>query len=99
MGGGSLTKYQKTYDYYIEVYDADRNFLERVMQEIRTTLKVNAKIVSPKNCNYCKLRISDKELFMTISELIRKRLKSPTKAFIRGTIDAEGTVYAGKKVV
>ena len=67
-------------------------FLEQVMREIRTTLKVNAKIISLKNRNYHKLRISDKELFITISELIRKRLKSPTKAFIQGIIDAEGMV-------
>ena len=96
-GDGSLTKYQRTHDYYIEVYDADRNFLEQVIREIRIALKVNAKIISPKNRSYYKLRISNKELFMVISELIRKRLRSPTKAFIRGIIDAEGTVYVDKK--
>ena len=97
MGDGSLTVYEKTHDYYIEVYDADRNFLMNVAREVRMALKVNVKIISPQKHNYHKLRISNKELFLVLKDLIRKRLERPTKAFVRGIIDAEGTLYIDKK--
>ena len=64
VGDGSLTEYKKTYNYYIEVYDADREFLEKVAKEMKASLKVNAKVMAVKNRNYAKLRISSKWLFM-----------------------------------
>ena len=97
MGDGSLTIYKKAHDYYIEVYDADRDFLMDVAREIRTALKVNVKIKSPQRHNYHKLRISNKELFLVLKDLIKERLERPTKAFVRGIVDAEGTLYVDKK--
>ena len=97
VGDGSLIEYKRTYNYYIEIYDADREFLEKVAKEMKTNLKVNVKVMTVKNRNYAKLRISNKWLFTQVKEAIKKRIEHPTKAFIRGIIDSEGTVYADKK--
>ncbi len=97
VGDGSLTFYKKTNSYYIEIYDADKEFLEDIVREIRRTLKINARVTSVRGRNYSKLRISNKELYNALRVTISKRLRSPTKAFVRGIIDAEGTIYLDKK--
>ena len=75
VGDGSLTKYAKTHSYYIEVYEADKAFLEDVARELETLLKVNVKIMRPRQRNYYRLRISNKSLFMSLKDLIKKSLK------------------------
>ena len=97
LGDGTLYYYKKPGNYYIEIYDNNREFLENVGRELKTTLKVKYWITKPSKHNYHRLRVSGKELYERIKTLIEKRLKSPTKGFVRGLIDAEGTLYVDKK--
>ena len=96
-GDGTLYYYRKTGNYYIEIYDENETFLRNVSKEIETTFKIKCNIMKLKSRNYFRLRMSNKKLYMTLKELTRKRLKNPTKTFVRGLIDAEGTVYIDNK--
>jgi len=93
VGDGSLYSYK--HEYYIYIYDRDGEYLEWLKNEIEDVLKVRAHLIQKKN--YYRLQISSKQLYEELYERIDRQLKDPTKSFIAGFTDAEGTLYIDKK--
>lgn len=97
-GDGSLYYYKKNKEYFTYVYDNNREFLEKVGQTIHKAMKVSYAIVKPSRTkNYYRLQFTSKKVYEYIRKLLEERLKRPTKNFVRGLIDAEGSVYMDKK--
>ena len=97
-GDGSLYYYEKNHEYFTYVYDNNRDFLERVGQLVSTTLKVSYTIIKPsKTKNYYRLQFTSKKIYLYLKKLLNERPKRPTKNFVRGLIDAEGSISMDKK--
>ena len=97
-GDGSLYYYRRNNEYFIHVYDQDQEFLQRVGVEVSKALKVRYTIIKPsKNANYYRLQFTSKKIYSYVAKLVKEKPQRLTKNFIRGIIDAEGTVYADKK--
>ena len=97
-GDGSIYYYKRNNEYFVFVYDENYEFLRRVGEEIRRALGVNYSIVKPtKRHNYYRLQFTSKRVYDYVRELLMKRPRSLTKNFVRGIIDAEGTLFVDSK--
>ncbi len=97
-GDGSLYYYERNQEYFILIYDNDYEFLRRVGEETKKIFNISYTIVKPsKTKNYYKLQFTNAELYRLLEKLIKERPKRLTKSFIRGILDAEGTIYMDKK--
>ena len=97
-GDGSLYHYKKNGEYFTYVYDNDREFLEEVGELVKKALGVSYTVVKPsRKKNYYRLQFTSKKIFDYVRWLIGERPKKPTKNFVRGFLDAEGTLYVDKK--
>ena len=94
--------YKRNHEYFVYVYDNNVEFLRRDAEEVKKALgkkiKIRYAIVKPSpSKNYYRLQFTSKEVYMYIAKLLRERPKRLTKNFVRGLMDAEGTVYADRK--
>ena len=97
-GDGSLYYYAKNNEYFTYVYDNDIGFLKRVGDEISRALGVRYTITKPsRNKNYYKLQFTSKKVYEYVQKLLKVRPKKLTKNFVRGFIDAEGTLVVDRK--
>ncbi len=97
-GDGSLYYYERNKEYFTYVYDNNRDFLDKVGQLIQKTVKVSYTIVKPsKTKNYYRLQFTSKRVYEYVKKLLKERPKRPTKNFVRGLIDAEGSLYIDRK--
>ena len=97
-GDGSLYYYAKNNEYFTYVYDANISFLKRVGDEVSKALGVRYAIIKPsKNKNYYRLQFTSKRVYEYVQKLLRERPKRLTKNFVRGFIDAEGSLIVDKK--
>ena len=93
-GDGSLYYYANNNEYFVYVYDNNLHFLKTVGEMIKSAMGVNYTIVRPtKRHNYYRLQIMSKEVYDYVKKLLTERPKRPTKNFVRGLIDAEGSIY------
>ena len=83
--------------YYVYVYDGSKEFLERIakLMERETGIR-NIRLRRLRGRNSYELRIAGKKLFHELQELIRHNKLKPSIDFIRGLVDAEGTLYIDK---
>ncbi len=97
-GDGTLYYYDKNREHFILIYDNSYEFLKRIGEETKRILKVRYTIVKPsKTKNYYRLQFTNAELYKRIEKLLEERPKRLTKNFVRGILDAEGTIYTDKK--
>jgi len=101
-GDGTLYYYKRNHEYFIYVYDNNAEFLRRVAEEVKRALgkriRLHYAILKPSpSKNYYRLQFTSKEVYLYIAKLLRERPKRLTKNFVRGLMDAEGTVYADRR--
>ena len=97
-GDGTLYYYERNNEYFTYVYDSDKEFLEEVGELVMKALKVNYTIVRPsKTKNYYRLQFTSRKVYDYVKKLISERPRKPTKNFIRGFLDAEGSLSVDKK--
>ena len=94
FGDGSLYYDPWSRMYYIYVYDRSRDFLEKVAEYVRK--HIDTRIRKLKNKNSYELRLSGVRLYTMIMNSIEKNISSPSIWFIRGLLDAEGSLYYDK---
>ncbi len=97
-GDGTLYYYKKNNEYFIYVYDSDKDFLKTVGELVKKALKVNYTIIKPsKTKRYYRLQFTNKKVYDYVRWLVNERPRKPTKNFIRGFLDAEGSLTVDKK--
>ena len=97
-GDGTLYYYKKTNEYFTYIYDSNKEFLQLIGKETAKIFKVSYTIVKPsKEKNYYRLQFTSKKIYELVKHLLDVRPKKPTKSFIRGLIDAEGSLYMDKR--
>ena len=97
-GDGTLYYYRRNNEYFTYVYDNNRDFLENVGEIVRKALKVNYTVTRPSRTkNYYRLQFTSKKIYDYVKKLIEERPRKPTKNFIRGFLDAEGSLTVDRK--
>ncbi len=96
FGDGTLYYDSWSRMYYIYIYDKSKEFLEKVAEYITENNDIKIRIRKLKNKNSYELRLSGKKLFTLINNSIEKNLNTPSPQFIRGLLDAEGSLYYDK---
>ena len=97
-GDGTLYYYKKNNEYFTYIYDSDKDFLKNVGELVRKALKANYTIVRPsKTKSYYRLQFTSKKVYGYVKRLVRERPRKPTKNFIRGFLDAEGSLTVDKR--
>ena len=96
VGNGHLYRYAKEGKYYVRISDRNREFLEKV-RKMLGELGVRSHIykITSKNCYV--LEFTRKELFYEISKRMKQRLRRPTIDFVRGIVDAEGSLQVPRQ--
>ncbi len=95
---GTLYYYKRNNEYFTYVYDNNREFLEEVGKLIARALKVKYTIVEPSRTKrYYRLQFTSKRVYEYVKDLVKIRPLKPTKNFIRGFLDAEGTLTLDRK--
>ena len=82
--------------YYIYIYDKSKDFLEKVAEYVRKYINTRIRIRKLKNKNSYESRLSGIKLYTMIVNSIEKNISSPSIWFIRGLLDAEGSLYYDK---
>ena len=96
-GDGTLYYYRRNHEYFTYVYDNNRKFLETIGRMVSSVAKVKYTIVKPsKTQNYYRLQFTCKKIFDEIKQRMKDKRAKPVKAFIRGFIDAEGSLIMRK---
>ena len=96
FGDGTLYYDPWSRMYYIYIYDKSKDFLEKVAEYVRKYINTRIRIRKLKNKNSYELRLSGVKLYTMIVNSIEKNISSPSIWFIRGLLDAEGSLYYDK---
>lgn len=89
-GDGSLYYNEKAREYVIEIYDMDIEFIA-IIASILKCCGYNLHVKSYET--YYRIRVNSKKLYITLDSLIKYLLEKPSISFVRGLLDADGTLY------
>ncbi len=93
-GDGSLYYYHGNGEYFTYIYDSNMSFLKEVAESVKRTMHVSYSIIKPsKNKNYYRLQFTNKRIYEEVKERMKRSQRHITKSFVRGILDAEGTLY------
>ncbi|RFA93062.1 hypothetical protein CGL51_13545 [Pyrobaculum aerophilum] len=97
LGDGYLYHYAKEGKYFIRMADRDEVFLRHLQKQIYENLGYKGHIYRLGRKNAWVLEYSNKKLYTALSEKIPILLNDPTREFVAGIIDAEGSLQIPKK--